>query len=119
MNIMDYERYIRIYWEPKSLEELAQQIKDLRYTLNSAIQDLAVLKGVLEENGLMDAALYKQLRLKRMLGDHWNGGAAPWVNHSIYPHTLPEPDFLRGVLKSSPGEVKEYEEDVEGRAAMT
>jgi hypothetical protein len=43
------------------------------------------MKSVLEEKGLMDTALYKELRIRRMVADHGGGGASPWRNTSSIP----------------------------------
>jgi len=104
------DRFSRMFLTSTSLEELSQQIQALRYTLNSAVQDLVVLKNVLEEKGLMDAALYKRLRLMRMMNDHSSAGPSSSVKYSIYPYTLSEHDFLREALDANETEVKSFEE---------
>ena len=116
---MFQDRLFRLYQTPKSLDELTQQVQDLRDTLNSAVQDLVLLKSVLEEKGLMDAALYKRLRIQRMLWDHSSAGASPWRNYSLYPYTLSEKDFLRETLGVGEAEVKTYEEDAENMGTRT
>ena len=113
------ERLFRLFLTPKSLEELSQQIQDLRYTLNSAVQDLVLMKGVLEEKGLMDEALYKRLRIIRMLSDHSSAGADPWVNYAIYAYTLEEKDFLRHALRASEEEVKHFEDSAAAAGTRT
>ena len=113
------ERSFRLFLTPKTVEELARQIQDLLHTLNSAVQDLVVLKEVLEEKGLMDEALYKRLRVTRMINDHSSAGASPWINYSIYPYTLDEKDFLRHAFRASEEEVKHFQENVDAASTRT
>jgi PHD/YefM family antitoxin component YafN of YafNO toxin-antitoxin module len=113
------DRLFRLFLTPKSVEELSRQIQDLRYTLNSVVQDLAVMKEVLEEKGLMDKALYKRLRVARMIHDHSSHGASAWVDYSIYPYTLDEKDFLRHTFRASEEEVKNFQTNVDGVASRT
>ena len=113
------DRSFRLFLTPKTVEELAKQIQDLRHTLNSAVQDLVVLKEVLEEKGLMDEALYKRLRVTRMIQDHSSAGASSWVNYSIYPYTLDESDFLRHAFRANEQEVKNFEENVRHIGTLT
>ena len=113
------DRFSRMFLTPTSLEELTQQIQDLRYTLNSAVQDIVVLKNVLEEKGMMDAALYKRLRIMRMMNDHSSTGPSSWVKYSIYPYTLSEQDFLREALDANETEVKSFEEHTGHKESST
>ena len=113
------ERLIRLFRPSKSVEELAVQVEDLRHTLNSALHDLVVMKSVLEEKGLMDAALYKQLRARRMISDHGGPGPSSWRYMSIYPYTLDEQDFLREALHATEAEVKSFEEDAAHATTLT
>jgi hypothetical protein len=113
------ERLIRLFRPSKSVEELAVQVEDLRHTLNSALHDLVVMKSILEEEGLMDAALYKQLRIRRMISDHGGPGPSSWKYMSIYPYTLEEKDFLREALDATEAEVKGFEEDAAHATTLT
>ena len=113
------DRPFRMFQPSKSIEELAVRIEDLRHILNSAVHDIVVLKNVLEEKGLMDAALYKQLRMHQMLRDHGGPGPASWQYMSIYPYTLDEKDFLRQALKADEAEAERFQKDAEDRRMMT
>jgi len=113
------ERLFRMILPSKSIEELNQRIEDLHHTLNSAVHDIVVLKEVLREKGLMDEALYKRLRIERMLADHGGPGASPWVGSSIYPYTLDEHAFLRRTLGAGETEVKSFQKDADDRCRMT
>ncbi len=106
------ERLFRMVSPSTSVEDIKQQVQDLVATLTSVVQDLVVMKSVLKEKGLMDAALYKRLRMARMLSDHSSHGADPWVSYSIYPYTLDEKSFLREALAVSEAEVKSFEQNV-------
>src|SRR5579872_5798053 len=88
-------RLFRMHAQAKEIETLSQAVADLRHTLFSAIQDIAVLKKALASKGLLDVALYKKLRVQRMLQDHNSAGASPWRTSSSYPYTLDEEEFLR------------------------
>ncbi len=50
MSFLD-SRLSRLFRPPDNLAEVAQQVQDLRSTLFSAIQDIAVLKEMLQEKG--------------------------------------------------------------------
>lgn len=113
------DRLFRLYDTPKTLADLTQQVQDLRDILVSAVQDIVVLKTCLEQRGLMDEALYKELRIGRMLRDHSGAGPHPWVGYSIYPYTLNEEDFLRAALNATEAEVKGFKEEAHARQAQT
>jgi hypothetical protein len=94
-------------------EHMELQLKDLLHVLNSAIQEIEVVKDMLKEKDLWDQKVYKQLRIKRMIGDRSMVGETPWKAHSMYPHTLEEREFLRHALDASDDEVKRFESEVE------
>jgi hypothetical protein len=112
-------RLFRLFQPSKSVEELNQRIEDLRYTLNSVVQDIAVLKEILEEKGLMDAALYKRIRVNRMVQEHSSAGANSWRNSCFYPYTLDEEDFLQESLGANEAEVKSFQENVSTIETLT
>ena len=103
-------RLFRLHRKSKTIEELNEQIDDLRHILRSAVQDIAVLVSALQEKGVIDDAAYKRLRIAQMLRDHSSAGTSPWRYHSLYPHTLDEQDFLRQRFGAGEGEVREFSE---------
>ncbi len=103
-----HDRLFRLFQPASDLEGLSRQVQDLRATLLSAIQDIAVLKAMLRERQIWEDAAYKRLRVKRMISDHSSAGASPWRNYSSYPYTLEEPEFLREVLSATPAEIEEF-----------
>jgi len=118
---MDFtqSRFFRMHAEPKTIESLSAAVADLRHTLFSAIQDIAVLTEVLKRNQLLDETLYKELRIQRMLGDHSSAGASPWRNCSQYPYTLEEEELLRERFRASEEEVRQYREDIDSLETLT
>ena len=93
-------------------DHLELQLDDIRHVLKSAIQDIAVMQSMLQEQGLWDDDLYKKLRVERMIGDHSAVGADPWGGHSVYQYTLEESEFLSNVFDASEDEVKKFESEV-------
>ncbi len=112
-------RLFRLFQNPKGLGDLAQQVQDLRATLFSATQDIAVLRELLEAKGQWDEALYKQLRTERMIRDHDSAGVSPWFSYSYFPYTLEEDEFLRHRLRASEPEVKDFQERVDRIQTLT
>jgi hypothetical protein len=89
------------------------QLNDLLHVLNGAIQEIEVLKDLLKEKSLWDDKLYKELRIKRMVGDHSVAGESPWKSHSIYPYTLDDKAFLRHKFDASDDEVNMFRNETE------
>jgi hypothetical protein len=118
MGFLD-SRLFRLFQPSNSLGELNHRIDDLRYTLNSAIQDIAVLKQVLKEKGLMKDAVYQQLRIDQMVQDHSSAGGDSWKNPCFYPYTLDEVDFLREALRANAAEVSAFKENVASIRMLT
>ena len=102
------ERYFRLSGPCRDLAEAELRIEALRATLTSTIQDIVVMKQLLQEQGMWNAARYHELRVERMIDDHSSGGAAPWEGHSWYPYTLDEADFLRHEFGASEAEVAAF-----------
>lgn len=94
-------------------KHLELQLKDLLHVLNGALQEIEVVKDMLQEKGLWDEKLYKEFRIKRMIGDHSMAGEAPWKAHSMYSYALDDKAFLRHVFDVSDDEVKKFESEVE------
>jgi|SRR5688572_6694317 len=115
------KRFFRLFARRESLElsQLAQQVNDLTITLVSVIQDVAVLKTMLQEKGIWDEARYMQLRRQQMIADHSSAGLAPWVWYSAYPYTLDEEEFLRHQFKADEAEVAAFREEVEFVSQLT
>lgn len=116
---VERERVMRIHNVTTDTENLKQGIEDLRHILFSAIHDLAVMRGVLEKNGLLTEEIYRQLRAQSMLNDHGGPGASPWKRHSYYPHTLDEEFYLKEVLGFTEEEFKQYSEECDRLLSMT
>jgi hypothetical protein len=102
------ERAWRIQLTPDSLDQLAEQVVDLRTMLYSLIRDVAVFRQILQQRGLWDVAQYRRLRMERMIDDHSTAGATPWHHHSPYPYTLDERAFLEQVLAATPEELATF-----------
>jgi hypothetical protein len=107
------ERVVRIQLPPGNLDQLAEQVADLRVMLCSLIRDVAVFQEMLRQRGLWDQAQYRQLRMERMIADHSSAGAAPWRHHSLYPYALDEHDFLQQILAFTPEELAAFTQRVE------
>ncbi len=103
-------RLFRLHRKCKTIEEMNEQVDDLRYILRSAVQDIAVLISAMQEKGVMDNATYKRLRVAQMLRDHSSSGTSPWRYHSLYPYTLDEQNFLRQRFGAGEAEVREFSE---------
>jgi hypothetical protein len=112
-------RMFRLFNKSANPQDLAQQNADLLAVLLSAIQDVAVIKELLQEKGVWDETLYKELRLQRMIGDHSSIGPSPWTSYSYFPYTLVESAFLRHQFKASDEEVKEFEEQAQAISECT
>lgn len=115
------KRFFRLFARRENLEisQLAQQVDDLTVTLVSVIQDVAVLKTMLQEKDVWDEARYRQLRRERMVADHSSAGLESWVWYSAYPYTLDEEEFLRHQFKASEAEVAAFREEVEFVSQLT
>ena len=101
-------RLFRLFQPAQAAAQPSQQIADLRHTLLSAIQDIAVLKALLREKGTWDDALYQRLRVRQMIEDHSSAGPNPWTRHSYYPYTLDERDFLRFSFHAGDADVEDF-----------
>jgi hypothetical protein len=120
MGLFD-SRFFRLFGRPGSVEvaQLAQQVDDLKLTLASAIQDIVVLKTLLQEKGVWDETRYIQLRREQMIADHNSAGPEPWAWYSSYPYTLDEEAFLRHQFKAGEAEVAAFREEVEFVSQLT
>jgi len=112
-------RLFRLYKPSGDLREISAQLQDLRAVLFSAIQDIAVLRKMLEAKGVWNETEYKTLRVDQMLRDHSSAGSEPWVNYSFYPFTLDEEEFLRQRLAATESEVTWFKTEVDGRMTQT
>jgi hypothetical protein len=111
MSILE-SRFFRLFRPSQDVSAPTLHIEDLRSTLISAIQDIVVLKAMLQEKGLWDEPLYKRLRIQRMIDDHSSAGCASWLRYSFYPYTLEQSDFLRHQFKATEDEIKSFEAQV-------
>ena len=94
--------------DKKDPEALSRTVEALRHALFSAIEEIAVMKALLEAKGLWDPQLYKELRIDTMLKDASTAGPFPWSYHSYYPHFLDHEDFLRDQFNATDEEVKQF-----------
>ena len=92
------------------IEHMELQMKDFLHVLNGAIQEVEVLKDMLKEKGFWDDKKYKELRIKRMIGD----GANPRKSRSMYSYTLNDSEFLRRIFAASEDEVRKFENEARG-----
>lgn len=112
-------REFRLFAPSASIEDMNDRLEILLETLNSAIQDIAVLKDILREKGIWDPELYKRLRIERMINDHATPGPPPWKWHSLFPYMLKETDFLRDQFQASEPEIKEFKARVDSVETVT
>jgi hypothetical protein len=112
-------RLFRLAANSENPKDLAQKQADLFSVVLSVIQDFATIKSLLQQKGVWDEGLYKELRIKRMIYDHSSAGTTPWKGYSHYPYTLDESDFLRQILRASDDEVKQFEEDAQAASECT
>ncbi|MEE8143361.1 MAG: hypothetical protein V3T77_09700 [Planctomycetota bacterium] len=103
----------------KERKSVSEEIASLRAMVISLAQDVMVLKDLLREKNLWDAATYKRIRTKVMIDDHNAAGPAPWVSHSYYRYTLKELDYLRLVFNANDHEIQEYENKVDFVSRLT
>ena len=105
MGLFDF-RYGRLFRRPSTQTQVADQLADLRHTLNSMAQDIAILQEMLGEcwpGGCGEwEAQYRWRRATRMAVEHGGRGIGPSSSHrALFPHTLDEEDFLRWRLRAS------------------
>jgi hypothetical protein len=112
-------RGFRLFGISTNPQEVAQRTADLWHVLRSVIQDLAVMKAMMEEKGLWDEAKYKELRVNRMVSDHSGAGPSPWTQHSYHPYTLNEGEFLTQHLDADEAEVKQFKDRVESAERLS
>jgi len=110
----DMPRHFRLFADSKTPSPLG----DLRHVVLSLIQEVAVLRSFLEEEGL-DKEEYKRRRREVMVGDHGGPGPAPWVSYSYYRFTLEEKEFLKQVLGMNDAEIASFDRDAGSRQTMT
>ncbi|MCW8132082.1 MAG: hypothetical protein KIS92_17175 [Planctomycetota bacterium] len=113
------QRVLRIQHLSADPASLKQAVEDLRHMLLSVIHDVAVLREVVQKNGLMNDELYKSLRSRSMVADYGGPGPHPWHGHSYYRHTLDEDAFLTDVLGFTEAERAAFREEAETRCTMT
>jgi hypothetical protein len=102
-----------LFADPNTAVDSKSQIAVLRRAVVSLAQDVAVLRQILEREGLLSAAGYRKLRIDRMVDDHNGAGAAPWLHHSYFPHLLGEEEFLRVALEATDSEVEAFRKDAD------
>lgn len=116
---LDKTRFLRIFRDPRTFDELSAQFADLRHILFSALQEIEVLKKMLRERDFFDSTGYRQARMHVMIGDHSSQGPSPWKSHSQYPYTLDEMEFAREVLRLTPDEIEEFKKEAASMETMT
>ncbi|HET9917302.1 MAG TPA: zinc ribbon domain-containing protein [Candidatus Binatia bacterium] len=112
-------RGFRLFGISTSPQEVAQRTADLWHVLRSVIQDIAVMKAMMQEKGVWDEAKYKELRVNRMVSDHSGAGPAPWTQHSYHPYTLNEGELLTQHLGADEEEVKRFKHRVESAERLS
>ncbi len=108
-----YENLGWAFSNPRDVEGLRKQAAAIRRMVVSLIQEVAVVKSMLEDKQIWDADVYRQFRIQRMIDDHVCSGASPWEYHSYYPHAITEEDFLRTQLDATDDEIEDFTEEVE------
>lgn len=112
-------RFFRLFRDPRTPGEVAEQFADLRHVLFSALQEIETLKRLLSESNVVSLEDYKRARLQVMLDDHSSQGASPWKSHSQYAYTLDEIEYAREALKLSPSEIEHFQKDAAAMEMMT
>jgi hypothetical protein len=115
----NWPRDHRIFVSSAEPADLAQQVADLRVMMLRLIQEVAVLEEMLEVKAVWNRDLYKDLSIKRMVGDHNSSVAAFPRGRSYYPYTLDEDDFLRERLSAEESEIAEFRERVKFVSSLT
>ncbi|HVS63769.1 MAG TPA: hypothetical protein VMT85_09765 [Thermoanaerobaculia bacterium] len=95
------------------IDELNAQLACLREMLFRALQEIEVLRALLLESGDGRQGTYRELLVRRMIGDHDSAGVDPHRRHSYFRHLLKERDFLQQVLGMSDEELLAFEREVE------
>lgn len=112
-------RIADLFREPTTQAETVKQLAALRHALLSVIQDLAVMKQVLQDANLVTQERYKQLRIQRMELDQAEIGPSPWEAHSYYSHLQDASSYLADSLGCSSAEVADFNERANRARTMT
>ena len=96
-----------------------RQIQVLRRAVIGLAQDVHVLKELLAEHQLFDAARFKALRMRRMVADHNGAGLASYRRSSYYPYALDEEGYLRAQFAATDEEVRAFNAEVEFVSQLT
>ena len=112
-------RGFRLFGISTNPQEVAQRTADLWHVLRSVIQDITVMKAMMEEKGVWDEVKYKELRVNRMVSDHSGAGPSPWTQHSYHSYTLNEVELLTQHLGADEEEVKAFKLRVESAERLS
>src|SRR5436189_1387452 len=104
-----------MFWKKSDIERTKsfESIEGLGLIVRRLIQEVEVLKGILEKNGLWSEDQYRQAIVDRFLSDHNSVGPGIGPSHSDFYYTFGEEDFLKSRLNFSDEEIKAFDEKVQ------
>jgi hypothetical protein len=83
------------------------------------IQEVEVLKSMLESRNVWDKEQYKRLLKQRMIDDHSSLGCGSWLHYSSYPYVLDEGALLKYRFDVSDQELAEFKNEVDYISTLT